>query len=303
MNNNILLYVGGAFRSGSTLLSYILSNHPKIVSVSQLFQLPSQNEYCTCGNYLYNCPFWNDVSNTYTELSGQSYEQILKLIEKSESWNSSKFRMVLILLQLLGNSKLFRYTSHFSDGIKNQWNMARANLTLFRAIREISDKPVVIDSSKKPIRLKSLYLAEPKNFRLIHLVRDGRAVIWSYMRSKKFSIEEAADIWKMANINTLLMAVSIPKNQKIRVKYEDLCCTPSKVIQDILTFLNLEQVKRMTFLHKNEAHFVGGNLMRFRKEENTIVLDEQWRNNLTQKDLVRFKYRAGWLNRYFGYHE
>ena len=57
----------------------------------------------------------------------------------------------------------------------------------------------------------------------------------------------------------------------------------------------------MMELRKQESHSLGGNPMRFRLEESTIRLDEQWREQLTEEDLKIFESVAGKMNRKFGY--
>ena len=57
----------------------------------------------------------------------------------------------------------------------------------------------------------------------------------------------------------------------------------------------------MLFLRKDLSHSIGGNPMRFRKNEVEIRLDDRWRTNLTERDLVMFERIAGAVNRRLGY--
>ncbi len=68
-----------------------------------------------------------------------------------------------------------------------------------------------------------------------------------------------------------------------------------------LRFLCVPFSAQMLELRKQESHNIGGNPMRFRTGEQTIRLDERWREQLSADDLAIFDRRAGTWNRRLGY--
>src|SRR4030095_6531842 len=65
----------------------------------------------------------------------------------------------------------------------------RMTAALYDSIREVSGKPVILDSSKKPIRTYALPAAGVADVRVLHLVRDGRGVVWSRLKSLPRDVE------------------------------------------------------------------------------------------------------------------
>ncbi|WP_259502080.1 hypothetical protein [Desulfofundulus thermocisternus] len=136
------------------------------------------------------------------------------------------------------------------------------------------------------------------DLRLVHLVRDSRPVIFSYIR-KKFVPEigytatqnpfRTALAW---NLHNFLAERLQRKHTYVRIHYEELAPNPRKMIFHILETLGLlEDVG----LEKNNAfapfrdenrvvlgqgHLVAGNAMRFKHGEMKIRLDEEWKKSL-----------------------
>ena len=57
----------------------------------------------------------------------------------------------------------------------------------------------------------------------------------------------------------------------------------------------------MTTMSKETCHYIAGNPMLHRKQENTIKLDERWKNQLDEQEINDFNTIAGKINRSFGY--
>jgi hypothetical protein len=176
----------------------------------------------------------------------------------------------------------------------NSWTVADA-------MAAVSGTPFVIDSSKSPLRLKLLYMLRRDRVRIVHLVRDGRAVTASAMRRRDMSAALAGRIWKRDNQNLAVMLASVPARLKTRVHYEALCEDPVREVTRIGRFLGLEFMPGMLTLGQRPVHNIPGNPMLFNRERRTITKDERWRRDLSERDLAAFERAAGRLNRSFGY--
>lgn len=94
-----------------------------------------------------------------------------------------------------------------------------------------------------------------------------------------------------------------PPHKILRIRYESLCCEPESTARQICEFLETPFDENMLVLKKTGAHSIGGNPMRFRKNETKIQLDERWLKELSKKDLLIFDRIAKKWNRRFGYED
>jgi hypothetical protein len=160
----------------------------------------------------------------------------------------------------------------------------------------------VIDSSKSPVRLKLHYMLRPERMRILHLVRDGRAVAASAIRRHdNMSASMAARIWKRDNQNLRMMLRTVPDRRKLGVRYEALCEDPAAELRRVCQFLELEFDPAMLTLWSRPVHNIPGNPMLFNRSQRAIRKDERWRRDLSENDIQAFERAAGRLNRAFGY--
>ncbi len=151
----------------------------------------------------------------------------------------------------------------------------------------------------------SLYVTNPENLKVIHLVRDGRAVLHSELKRGRNDVKEIAREWKLINKHSLYSLRSIPLKNKIFIRYEDLCTNTIKVMRNIYLFLGVEPIDSF-LLGGWEHHLVPGNsLLRNLSSSETIkvMLNETWKDQLSSETLEIFERVAGKLNKEFGYQD
>jgi hypothetical protein len=159
----------------------------------------------------------------------------------------------------------------------------------------------VVDSSKSPVRLKLLFMLHPDRVRVLHLVRDGRAVSASAMRRTRLSVTQAAKTWKRDNQNLNVMLRTVAREQVHKVSYEALCEDPASALAEICRFLDLAFSPSLLTLWNRPVHNIPGNPMLFDRSRTTIRKDERWRRDLSPADLSTFDRIAGDTNRALGY--
>jgi hypothetical protein len=283
--------------------------------------LSARNEYqvhlCCCGVVVPTCSFWTKVANELQAMLGVDDPNILgtfpitesrhmDFVDKGETWELSDPKAYTYRLRLndaamvVGARSLWKLLSRVSPQVKEYRTIINNSLTLYEAARRAHKTPIIVDSTKNPIRMKGFYFMSPKNLRVIHLVRDGRAVSLSRMKRQNFSMRESARIWKQENRKHWLVRRTMRDAQFTRVHYEDLCRDPEKELRKICTVLGVEYQSSMLDF-RVERHNLGGNSMRFRSHEREIHLDEKWRRELKPDDLRDFEEIAGDLNRALGY--
>ncbi|HKQ67890.1 MAG TPA: sulfotransferase, partial [Polyangiaceae bacterium] len=263
-----------------------------------------EREPCTCGTAIVSCLFWNDVARAFAALSGEPFDPSFENAYVQTIGTTPMTPLLNVAVQsllMVANRSWLELAGMVIPPVSWNAHAARRNGLLFRAIRQVSRKRVVVDASKDPLRLKTLYVSDPESVRVVWLIRDGRAITWSTVRRLGLSVERAAFAWLRVNVRTHLLLRTIPADRRILVKYEDLCSHPQRELDRIVHLLGEESCTFSPMLAKDNAHFVGGNLMRHRVAEQALELDDAWRRGLSARDVRRFDRIAGWLNRRFGY--
>lgn len=300
-----VVYIIGYVRSGSTILDTILGNHPQIESVGELANLHRSgwvnNEYCACGKVANECLFWNDVKAAWAELGGfrevRDYIALQARFERIRKWPR-------LLLERIKPTKSFEA-------------YARQTELLFRAIQQVSKKPILVDSSKIPLRGLALGMIPGVDLHYVHLIRDGRGVAWSL--AKSFRANRSAGIqhdlaskpiwrtaltWFIINIQDEVICRLSGKRKTVRIRYEDLTEKPDQVLTTIGQLMDLDLTPLKDKLINNETldigHTIAGNRLRMAKKIK-LRLDTEWYEKMPSKDKRLFWLLCGSLMRCYGY--
>ncbi|MGH8583955.1 MAG: sulfotransferase family protein [Gammaproteobacteria bacterium] len=299
-----VLYVMGLWRSGSTVLDIVLGNHERIESVGELRNLPivawSGNGLCACGATANACTFWEAVRLRWEEKVGDG--RVQELIALQDRYERMRSLPTLLCETLWSSPNFHRYAELVG--------------ALYSAIRDVSGKNVIVDSSKFPARAYALLRMPGIDVRLLHLVRDGRAVIWSCKRNPNTDLEgnvldhnpsavarNTVTQWLMINLACDILA-RLARGRAVRIRYEDFALDPSSVLGKIgeIAGLDLSRISE-GLAHgqdMNVGHTIAGNRVRMQR---TVRLagDLEWRDKLPAEDRGLFWRRAGWLARKYGY--
>ena len=145
------------------------------------------------------CPFWRNVQSHCKRLGFDFSVEDFKTHYRSGGWWNDRIIRAGIKVS---------WMEHLRDLLLNAGSGARTtistlgrnNAVLVEAICQVQAKNVFLDASKDPVRLK--YLAETKRFDIsvIHLVRDGRAVVASYKKKYNPDVRRCIKSWKSATL-------------------------------------------------------------------------------------------------------
>lgn len=304
-----VIYIIGAGRSGSTLLDTVLANHPDVVGVGELVNLHSagwtSNEVCACGQLGTECNFWTRVREGWQrrvpEATVEGYVALQKRIE---------FYSGLGLMQI---ARMLR--QRFSPTAEFQAYL-RQTEALYQAIAEASGKSIVVDSSKHPIRGALLAHMHGIDLRLVHLVRDARAVVWSRKKSleadRKSGVQVAIKprpawysvaFWAFINVLSTIVCL-FRRKQSLRMRYEDFVAEPQIQLERLGQVCGLDYSATAQALLTGQPlrveHPIAGNRMRM-KGSVTLKPDWEWRDRLPARDRAVCWLCAGWLLLAFGY--
>ena len=169
-----VLFISGSGRSGSTLLEQTLNQTGVFASIGELRHIWYKDffggELCSCGENLKDCPFWSAVMNQ--AFGGEDQINFKEMIAFRNAVDRVRYipRMIWPDKSTEYHQKLLQYQAIL--------------LKLYRAIKEISGKAVVIDASKDISSLYMLRMMPELKLHVLHLVRDSRAVAFSWQRKK-----------------------------------------------------------------------------------------------------------------------
>jgi hypothetical protein len=299
-----VVYIAGVGRSGTTLLSLLLNEIQSYHSVGELRYLFNKlfrdDQFCGCGKPLNECKFWRsiifeDPSITDRVESSQLNEHINELRRLRYSVDKARNLPTWFLMNKINFLKMppsfMLYAKHLED--------------LYKSIMLESKCNVIVDSSKKANFAFILSSCANIQLYVIHLVRDARAVTYSYQRKKirkelpnsseYMSIHNPYKVFSMWTFRNLLIEqVKRINPNYIRVTYENLVNNPINTLATIDSFVNdtPTQISRQSistlFQGSNiilrENHTLNGNPMRFDNNKITIKSDDEWKDKLTNKD-------------------
>jgi len=285
-----VLYVGGFFRSGSTLLDRILGSIDGFFSIGEARfiwdECFGQNQPCGCGSLFKECGFWQRVvEQAYGHLDSIDLGRIRRLKRAVD-------RMRYIPL-LITNWRIGMHRRSYRDyGV--------VLTKLYSAIQSVSGARVIVDSSKDPSYAYLLNSLPNINLYVVHLIRDSRAVAYSWRRKKvKYHIGEntvympqhgpVKSSFGWVRHNILLEPLGFRNPNYIRIRYEDFMDDPHEVLHDILSLVR-QQAKAFPLapgectVKLGVNHTVAGNPMRFKTGPVELRTDNEWKARMADID-------------------
>ncbi|HYX84955.1 MAG TPA: sulfotransferase [Gaiellales bacterium] len=279
-----VLYIGGWGRSGSTLLSHLLGGLDGMVAVGELRYVwqagPAADELCGCGERFGECPFWQAVGR-----------------EAFGGWDAVDVDEVLRLeadVLRHRNIPLLAFPRLFPGHAAKVARYAELTARLYEAIRTVSGGALVVDSTKNPPYAYFLRRAPGIDLRVVHLVRDSRGVVHSWMKRverpeitggaayfQEFSPWRAGVRWMECNLAFDLLRVF--RTPTVRMRYEALAEAPASEVGRVLG--KLGEDTDVTPLANGSVeisgqHSVRGNPMRFAHGRQGVRADDAWRRDM-----------------------
>jgi hypothetical protein len=158
---------------------------------------------------------------------------------------------------------------------------------------------VFLDSSKRPERATLMQRSGLFDLRVIHLVRDGRAVSWSSMKHLRIGPAEAARSWLADNRGSEHAHRYFPADRWMTLRYEDLCADPDGTLRRIHAFAGIPSRNGFHNFRAVDHHIIGNDMRLSSTSE--IRLDESWKKALTPEQMTTIDRLVAPLNRRYGY--
>lgn len=268
-----VIYLGGLGRSGTTLLERLLGELPGVVALGEVVHLWDRGvlaeELCGCGTAFPSCPFWRFVGE-----------------RAFGGWTRRLAERILALRARVDRTRRIARIEH-----PDLAEYVRA----YRRLYDATGASVVIDSSKHA-SLACCLVASGVDVRIVHVVRDPRAVAHSWARTvprpedgqpmTRWGPARTAAHWTAQN---LAMELLPGRGARVtRVRYEDLLAAPGETLTALALRLGLPQPE-LPFLEGRTAwlgpsHTASGNPMRFHVGRVELRRDDSWLSGLPESD-------------------
>jgi len=273
-----VLYIAGAGRSGSTILERILGNAAGFVSVGEVRffweYMAAGDRLCGCGERLGECRFWRGV-NQALGLTGAMIGDLARVARSLDRTRNAPFLAT-------GIPASRQFPRGFIESTRR----------LYQAIGDVAGVPLIVDSSKVPSHLHLLLRIQASEVRVLHLVRDPRAYVYSETRRRKFAprvggLSEvmrrrptgpAAMTWVAEN--TLCRHWGRKAAAYSLIKYESFAADPDGALERAFRNVGLprgdwQPLGGSRFVVQ-PTHSVGGNPLRFDRGPITVAEDKAW---------------------------
>lgn len=305
MQRNV--FVCSAGHSGSTLLDMMLGSHSTAESVGELIHLPMDmalNNDCACGSAMRDCILWPEVMRRMgVDPIGDPYALNLgyAIAKVGDSKRTSLLHRAFTRPRIAMKYYQLRYGLSFLDALTPGFTQGISNtLAVYDHVRMLTDKSVIVDSTKHYVRATSIYLAQPTTTRIVLLVRDGRGVFYSGLK-RGFGRDYSLRAWNNHYKRALeLLDRHVPESHRILVHYEDMVTQTERTLSKLCGFLGMDFEPSMLDFRAVTHHNVNGNDMKF-TSTSELRLDEIWKTKMELADQKYFERHAGALNRRLGY--
>jgi hypothetical protein len=281
-----VLYIAGSSRGGTTLLDRLLGQVECFFSAGELMYVWERgfkgNQLCGCGKPFNECETWTGIVRRAFGDSLRDGDRLRSAIELTPSFVSLK-RAPLLMTDRL---------NAFIDEFVNP---------LYSAMGESTGCKVIVDSSKTPFYLYVLSKSELMDLQVVHLVRDPRAVAYSWGRKKlwqevsgreeffpRISALRTSLRWMVEHPLITRIGKSIRCGRYMLLRYEDLARSPKAAVKSVLDFVGVEDgLSFFTGEHRADLkhnHSVSGNPVRFKTGAIDIRYDDEWMRNICLTD-------------------
>lgn len=281
-------YIAGFGRSGSTLLERLLGETPEVTCLGEVVHLWQRglvdDELCACGEPFSQCPLWQEIGKE--AFGGWSRVDAQRVIALHDQVDRQRHlaRTALPFVSKATRTALREYAHYYA--------------AVYRAAAKVTGAALVVDSSKHVSLAFALAHDPDIDLRVLHMVRDSRAVAFSWSRHvgrpesrdgdemPRYSALSSSLWWMTNNGMSELLR---PRGLRVtRVHYERLVSDPLVTLRRATAELDLPIQPTLDLpapgqVRLGGSHSVAGNPMRFTTGVVALHQDDAWKSAMDPK--------------------
>ncbi len=230
MNRRKIVAIAGSGRTGSTLLSLLLTQHEKTVNLGQLRDLWgawTARARCACGRDVPDCPLWGAAARAV--FGGDPQAGVRDMRGRTQSF----FADAETVRDWSDAAAVGRLAGRHSEFL------GRLGAVL-DAVQRLSGVAVMVDASKTPAMALALSLTGGTELWLLNLTRDPRAVgvSWAQKSGRLWSAFRYGRVWGERQ-RTLGRWASAQGERFMLVRYEAFAAAPRDTVEQIAAWAGL----------------------------------------------------------------
>ncbi len=296
-----VVFIGGYERSGTTLVHNIVSQTAGFFGAGEISRFWDWglrgNQDCTCGRSFSQCSVWSSIADGL-ETGVRGAPHMTKLTAA------------------VANVRLFTSNSPAKRAsVEAEFDTFRPQIAaLYASIWQRFGGGAIVDSSKTPFYLRLLLGLPSIDVKLIHVVRDPRAVEYSKYRralsgheyySRRHSLIRGALAWNAIN-HALRDAIEDGTVTGTTIRYEDMAGQPRATLERAFAELGLDFdpapfVDDHRVVLEPTHVFAGSDSRSAHAGEISLRADNQWENALPRKRRRLIEWLTLRSRRRFGY--
>ena len=299
-----VLYIISQGWSGSTILGNTLREVEGFFHAGELRNHWKRERrgaaLCGCGLQVSECEVWSAVMKAAFPDSGPNGADPAEIV----AWQKQAGR-------LRHRGPLLRLKPGQPSGVPAIDSYAQLVDRLYAGIAEVTGARVIVDSSKRSLEAALLNAMPGIDPFFVHLVRDPRAVGYSWRRRKarqeleRRTLGKTMRFWMMNNVGAEIVRRRYGRGRSIMVRYEDFVAHPRQTLERITRLVgenpaSLPLVDERT-VQLGANHTVSGNPARFKTGAVELREDDEWVRYQSRSDRVKATAAALPVLRHYGY--
>jgi hypothetical protein len=279
-----VLLVTGFGRSGTTLINSILGSTPGVFAAGEVRFLWErglvEGRRCGCGELIQQCPVWGTVLE---KAFGSAPDLDPEALVAEDRRVMRTRHLPLMLASRLVGDRLMRRLHVLPDALT----------ATYRSLQEVTGASLIVDTSKPPSFGYVLQHLDGIDLRILHVVRDPRAVAYSWTRTK--ALADGGQRTEMLRLSPTQSALQWDlwngaagwlwgrSDRYLRLRYEDFADRPQAAVEQISALTGVELAPPFTGAREvatTTVHTVAGNADRMRSGPLTVRLDDAWTSEL-----------------------
>jgi len=283
---------------GATLLSLLLNNHSKVLSLGDTNPTREYDQTCACGQKVSKCEFWEHIREE-TDWSEDdpipNMMQSYPMIVPHEGLNKAINTAFALTAQELG-AFVWKLIKVPADNFKHDYQDFQ------EACQSWVEHDVFVDGEKSLLKFISAASMEFPVKGVIHLTRDPRAYVASCRKNKQeeMEVDQLALDWMIQHRRIGKYTQIFSDIPVLRLKYEDLTAKPQESMDKVFGFMGLETEKVVSEPKNPDKHHMLGPKM-LREFDGTIKQDKSWEDSLSAGDLGLIRQRVRLFSLQLGY--